>query len=71
MYNVYSIIEGAINYEASFNDIEEAIYCYTDLLHNERAMQSEGNYPGATVHLFDAHESSMTMLAESCVGPSA
>lgn len=71
MYNVYSIIEGAIDYEASLNDIEEALHCYTDLLHNERAMQSEGNYPGATVHLFDAHEASMTMLAECTIEPSA
>ncbi|UXO93907.1 hypothetical protein Pan2_88 [Pseudanabaena phage Pan2] len=71
MYNVYSIIEGAIDYEASFSDIEEAVYCYTDLLHNERAMQAAGNYPGATVHLFDAHEASTTMLAESTVEASA
>ncbi len=64
MYNVYRIIEGAIDYEASFHDAEQALACYIDLVDNETRAQAEGNYPGATVHLFDAHESSMTMLAE-------
>lgn len=71
MYNVYSIIEGALEYEASFHDAEEALMCYIDLVDNEARAQAEGNYPGATVHLFDAHESRMAMLAEMTIEPRA
>ena len=72
MYNVYSLTDGMVDRERSFDSLEEAAYYYADLVRDERDMRDTvPQYVETTVHLFDANESSMNMLAETCIGPRA
>lgn len=68
MYNVYSLTEGMVDNEQSFNDFEDAVYYYGDVIHQENALRdSMPDYAETTVHLFDAHQSSMNLLAEHTI----
>ena len=63
MYNVYSITDGIVESEESFDDYESALYYFGDLVRNESdTRDTKDDYVETTVHLFDGHESSMNLL---------
>lgn len=72
MYNVYTLTDGLIGVEESFDDLSSAHDYYraviaSELAYRERESTAGRDYAETTVHFFDAHEAAMAPIAEYCV----
>jgi hypothetical protein len=68
MYSVYSLTDGITDNENIFDNFDDAFEYWEAVVGMELILKNDSEeYAETTVHLFDAHDASMNLLAEYCI----